>query len=333
MSPFERLFDALTAYQRTGALKAAVELDLFTAVGAGHDTPAAIARTTHASERGIRILCDALVALEFLEKHDGRYTLVPELAPFTDGRSPTCLVGAVRFLANPVILPAFADLAAAVRKGGTALPGDGATTPENPMWVEFARAMAPFARLSAQLVATLLDADAGRPWTVLDVAAGHGMFGITIAERNPQAHVVALDWANVLAVAEENARTAGVADRLRLLPGDAFTVDLGGGYDVVLLPNILHHFDVATCETLLRRVHAALVPGGRAVTVEFVPDESRVTPPQAAGFGLVMLAMTAAGDVYTFAGYERMFRNAGFAQSTLHEIPPSPQRVVVSTRD
>src|SRR5439155_18221597 len=133
------------------------------------------------------------------------------------------------------------------------------------VWVDFARSMAPLAALSARLLANLLDAPAGTPWKVLDIAAGHGMFGITLARENPNARVVALDWPNVLAVAEENARVAGVADRFRLLPGNALTVEYGEGYDIVLLTNILHHFDVETCEALLRRVRAALAPGGRAV--------------------------------------------------------------------
>ncbi len=200
------------------------------------------------------------------------------------------------------------------------------------MWVEFARSMAPLAGLTAELVANLLQASAAPHWKVLDIAAGHGLFGITLAKHNPKAEIVALDWKNVLAVAEENARAAGVAGRFRTLPGSAFEVDYGTGYDLVLLTNILHHFDPAGCETLLRKVHRAIAPGGRAVTVEMVPDESRVAPPDAAAFALVMLADTPAGDAYTFGEYERMFRNAGFARSELHDLAPTPQRAVISYR-
>jgi len=331
-NPVTILFDALTAYQRTGALKAAVELDLFTAVAEGRDTVASLARHLKASERGVRGLCDALAAVGFLDKRDGRYALAADFAPFLDQRSPVCIAGAIHFLGNPRLLGAFADLAAAVRKGGTVLDGQGSIEPENPLWVEFARAMAPIAGLVAQGVAGALGAEAGEPWKVLDVAAGHGLYGITIAERNPHAEITALDWASVLAVAQENARAAGVVRRFRTLPGSAFDVDWGRGYDLVLLTNFLHHFDPPTCEAIFARAHAALRPGGRAVTVEFVPDEGRTTPPAAATFTLVMLATTPAGDVYTFAEYERMARAAGFARSELREIG-SPQRAIFSYRD
>src|SRR5262249_9754873 len=110
----------------------------------------------------------------------------------------------------------------------------------------FARAMAPLMRLPARLLADLVGGDGRQPLRVLDVAAGHGLFGITVAERYAQAHVTALDWPNVLAVAAENARAAGVAGRHALLPGSAFEVDWGGPYEVVLLTNFLHHFDLPT---------------------------------------------------------------------------------------
>jgi cyclopropane fatty-acyl-phospholipid synthase-like methyltransferase len=134
----------------------------------------------------------------------------------------------------------------------------------------------------------------------------------------------------VLEVAKENAQAAGVADRYHLNPGSAFDVDYGENFDLVLLPNFLHHFDPATCETLLRKVRAALADDGRCVTLEFVPNDDRVTPPQAAGFSILMLAMTPGGDAYTFADLDRMFRNAGFARNEMHDLPPTVERVIIS---
>jgi SAM-dependent methyltransferase len=134
----------------------------------------------------------------------------------------------------------------------------------------------------------------------------------------------------VLAVAEENARTAGVADRFRPLPGSAFDTDFGDRYDLILLPNFLHHFDPAGCERILAKSRAALAPGGRVVIVEFVPNDDRVSPPDAARFALVMLATTPAGDAYTFAEYEGMLKRAGFPSAACHELPPTPARVVIA---
>ena len=111
-----------------------------------------------------------------------------------------------------------------------------------------------------------------------------------------------------------------------------FDVEYGSGYDLVLLTNFLHHFDVPTCETLLRKVHTALADGGRAVTLEFVPNEDRVTPPDAAGFSMMMLTTTPSGDAYTFTELERMAANAGFSRSALHPLPPTIEQVVISEK-
>jgi 2-polyprenyl-3-methyl-5-hydroxy-6-metoxy-1,4-benzoquinol methylase len=325
------LFKAFFSYQMTEALRTAIDLDLFTAIGAGATTAKALAAQCKASERGVRMLADYLVVNDFLTKEGDRYGLAPIAAMFLDQGSPACMASAIRFMASPFVMDGFQKLTEAVRAGGTASRGDQTET-EHPMWVEFARSMAPLAGFTARLLANLLGASTAPRWRVLDIAAGHGLFGITLAQENPNAEIVALDWKSVLAVAEENARTADVMGRYRTLPGNALEVEYGSGYDLVLLTNILHQFDPVACGRLLRKVHAALAPGGRAVAVEFVPDETRVKPPHAAEFALTMLAGTPGGDAYTFAEYERMFRDAGFARCELHDLTPSPQQVLIAHR-
>jgi ubiquinone/menaquinone biosynthesis C-methylase UbiE len=185
--------------------------------------------------------------------------------------------------------------------------------------------------MTSEVMAALL-ADRGPiRGSVLDVAAGHGLFGIAVARHNPEARIVALDWPAVLEVAAENAATAGVADRFTRLPGSAFDVDLGTGHAAVLVTNFLHHFDLPTCEAFLRRVRSALAPGGRVAVVEFVPDESRVSPPEAAAFSLTMLASTPSGDAYTLDEYRRLFAAAGLSEPTLHPLAPTPQQALLAT--
>jgi ubiquinone/menaquinone biosynthesis C-methylase UbiE len=326
-----RVFDAFTGYQRTAALRAAIDLDLFTAVGNGADTLASIAERCGAAERGVRALANRLVVDGFLTKDGERYGLAPEAAVFLDRLSPAYLGSMMSFLTAPPIRAAFDTLTDAVRRGGTALEAHGTVAPDHPVWVEFARSMAPAAAMTGEAVAAFLAQHGPIRGTVLDVAAGHGLFGITLARHNPEARIVALDWPAVLDVAAENARTAGVADRFTRLPGSAFDVDLGTGHAVALLTNFLHHFDLPTCEAFLRRVHAALAPGGRVVVVEFVTDESRVRPPEAAAFSLTMLASTPSGDVYTLAEYRRMFAAAGFSEPALHPLQPTPQQALLAT--
>lgn len=325
-------FETINAYQRTQCLKGAIELELFTAIAEGAHTAAAIAQRCSASERGTRILCDFLVVNGFLTKDDNSYDLTIDSATFLNRHSPAYLGGAVRFISSPELTDSFNDVAAIVRKGGTVTGEEGTVSTENPIWIDFARGMAPLMALPAELLARLIHVDNGEKCKVLDIAAGHGLFGITIAKLNSKAEVTAVDWPGVLTVAKENAESAGVSDRFKTIPGSAFEVDFGNDYDVVLLTNFLHHFDAPTCEKLLKKVHAALAPGGRAVTFEFIPNEDRVSPPVPAAFSLMMLGTTPSGDAYTFSEFERMFSNAGFSSSELHPLPPTFQQVVISQR-
>src|SRR4051812_38685929 len=322
------LFDTFNAFQRTQALKTGIEIELFTAIGEGNPTAKALAARCGGTERTLRILCDFLTIAGFLTKQENEYSLTLDSATFLDKRSPAYMGTVSEFILSPYIKDKFDRLTETVRNGGCV--SDEALEPDHPMWVEFARAMAPMMAMPAQLMAQLVDSPKDQKLRVLDIAAGHGLYGIAFAKQNPQVEVTAVDWPKVLEVAKENAQAAGVADRYDTIPGSAFDVDYGAGYDLVLLTNFLHHFDKATCETLLRKVHTALAEGGRAAALEFVPNDDRITPPQAASFSLQMLGGTPNGDAYTFAELEQMFQKAGFARSEMHELPPTVERVVIS---
>ncbi len=323
-------FQTINAYQRTEALKAAIELEVFTAIAEGNTTAGKIAQRCKTSERGMRILCDYLTIIGFLTKEGDRYSVTPDSAIFLDKHSPAYLGGTIEFMATEKLTDNFKNLAEVVRKGGSLDEEGGTVAPDNPIWVKFARGMAPMIAMPAEMMAKLADPEGNRKLRILDIAAGHGLFGIAFAKNNPQAEIIALDWPRVLEVAQENAKRAGVADRYSTKAGSAFDVDFGTGYDLVLLTNFLHHFDPPTCETLLRRVHESLNEGGRAVTLEFVPNEDRISPPDAAAFSLMMLGSTPSGDAYTFSEFEKMFANAGFKRSELHPLLPAIQQVVIS---
>ncbi|HKR00258.1 MAG TPA: class I SAM-dependent methyltransferase [Pyrinomonadaceae bacterium] len=325
-------FETINAYQRSATLKAAIELGVFTAIAEGAQTAETIAQKCDASERGTRILCDYLVIIGFLTKEENRYGLTQDSAIFLNRNSPAYVGGSIEFLLAPMLTEGFKDVAAVVRKGGTIIPEEGTTAPEHPIWVKFARAMAPLAALSAQSIAELLAQEGTGARKVLDIAAGHGLYGIAVAGRNPDAQIFALDWPNVLEVAQENAARAGIEGRYNLIAGSAFEADFGGGYDTILLTNFLHHFDAPTCEGLLRKIHSALADGGRVATLEMIPNEDRVSPPVDASFSLMMLGGTPGGDAYTFSELEAMFKNAGFTSSELHSLPATFQRVVISRK-
>jgi O-methyltransferase domain/Dimerisation domain len=326
----ELFFETINAYQRTAALKTAIELNLFTAIAEGASTADEVARHCGASLRGARILCDYLTIIGFLTKDGARYQLTSSTALFLDRHSPAFLGGTVEFLSTPAMVRNFDDLSTIVRNGALDETRS-SVAPDNPVWVQFARAMRPMMAPAAEAIADTLGVASIRPLKVLDIAAGHGAFGLAIADRNPEAEIVAVDWEQVLHVASENAAGAGVGGRFRTRPGDAFSVDYGTGYQLALVTNFLHHFDEPTCITLLQKVGASLASGGRVAVLEFVPNEDRVSPSMAAGFSMTMLGTTAHGDAYTFEQMKTMLEAAGLSDVARLALP-MPETLVTARK-
>jgi hypothetical protein len=318
---------SMWGYQTTAALRAAIGLDVFTAIGEGVGEPLALANRTGSAERGIRILADFLTTRGFLEKQNGTYGLTPSSAAFLDRRSPTYIGSTIDFMASPEMIElALSDPVAPVRNGGST--GLANVANDNPVWVKFARAMAPWAAPLAQGIAGRVAAWPMAPRKVLDIAAGHGLFGIMVGLALPAAEVTAVDWANVLEVSRENAGKMGVLGRYKTIAGSAFDVDWGNGFDLILMPNFLHHFDEGTCVGLLRKARASLSPVGRLLASEFVPNPDRISPPDPAAFSYAMLITTPHGDAYTEEEYARMARASGFSGVTCEPLLPTPQTLV-----
>src|SRR6266550_566202 len=151
----ELFFETAFAHQRTAALKAAVDLDVFTAIQDGARTAKSIADVRGASQRGIRILCDYLAMMGFLDKTGEIYQLTPESTAFLSKHSPAFLGGTLQFLCTPELLKNFSVLSETIRRG-TVAAGGNTVSDANPIWVEFARAMVPMMMPAAHAIADLL---------------------------------------------------------------------------------------------------------------------------------------------------------------------------------
>ena len=327
----ERIFATLHGYQKTAALKAAIELGLFTAVGEGAKTAGEFAQRCKASERGVRILADYLVIDEWLKKSGNEYALSDEAAAFLNRNSPMYIGSASEFLVSNKSLSIMTTLTESVRQGGRKMEESG-LNPEDPVWILFAKGMMPMMFPMAQMIAGIVKLPQDRDTKVLDIAASHGIFGIHVALANPRAKIVGVDWRIVLELTAENAKKFGVGDRFSSIAGSAFDVEFGGNYDLILVPNFLHHFDFATCEKFMAKCAANLKSGGQVAIVEFVPNEDRVSPPAPAGFALTMLGHTPLGDAYTEAEYRKMLGNSGFKDVTLRPLAPMPETLVLATK-
>lgn len=321
------VYDISLSYQKTAALNAAIKLDIFTNIGNRCLSVEQISDVTGGSLRGVRILCDFLCVIGLLEKNTNLYNLSVDAKRFLDRASPHCLADIIDFLAAPEIVSLIMnDPPSYVITGGVS--GLSNLSPENPVWIRFSRAMVPFASVTAKRTAAFISSRSIHPRKVLDIAAGHGLFGIEVANVISDASVMAIDWANVLELAKGNADLAGLANRYKTTSGNAFEVDWGDNYDLILLPNILHHFDQDGCVRMLSKAKESLSIDGSVFVIDIMPNPDRVSPPEQAAFAFLMLATTPNGDAYTCAEYETMAGVAGLTLVDSMQLLPTPQTLL-----
>jgi len=300
-------------------LKAGIELDVFTEIEAGNDTVEKVASSIKASERGVRILLDALCALGMISKAEGKYLLTPAADQFLV-KGKDSYVGYAVFTTLKD-WDAIGRIAEAVKKGSTIMDVYGA---ESGVWEEVAIGLTPSGLATASIIADVLGIGAKmEPGVkVLDLACGSGVYGYVLLQRDPMATVTDIDWQNVLKVAQKAARDMGVADRVTYKPGDILSIDYGEEeFDIAIASNILQAFDPETNKMILSKICKALKPGGTVVIHDIVPDEERSQAIKALIFAVYMLLATTGGDAYTLSEFESWLGDTGFENVNTHSVP------------
>ncbi len=316
--------DRLAAgYRGAQVLFTAVRLDLFTRLAAGERSAEEVAADLGADPRGVRILLDASTALGLLDKRDGRYRngeiARRHLAP--DAPEPKAAI--VRHGAR--LYERWGRLYDAVLRGEPA--PEAALDPRLDGGEEgFAHAMADVARASARTTVEALDLDGVA--TALDVGGGPGLYAIEMARARPDLVATVLDRPATLEVAGENARRAGLADRVRLRPGDALAGGFGGPYDLVFTSNVVHIYSPEDNRRLLRNAVAALAPGGRLAIKDFLLDPDRTSPPGGALFAVNMLVSTAGGASYSAEEVTGWLAGLGLAVESITDLTAQSRLLV-----
>lgn len=98
---------------------------------------------------------------------------------------------------------------------------------------------------------------------MLDIGGAHGFFSVALCRRHPQLHSTILELPQAIQQAAPLLEKEGMGDRVRHRAGNALTDDLGvDQYELVLMAAVVHHFDSATNQKLMKRIARALRPGG-----------------------------------------------------------------------
>ncbi len=326
----ERIMQLAWGYAAPLMIEAGIKLGVFDALAQGPKTADEVAAATGASPRGVRILLNGLVALVLVAKDGDRYRLTEESAAFLVSSGPGFRGGIFKHISDR-LLPEWLKLTDVVKTGRPAtavnMETEGAA-----FFAEFVEDIFPMSWPVTQALADHLGLpQATQPVSVLDLAAGSGVWGIGLAKKSPQVRVTAVDFPEVLKVTRRVAEKHGVADRFTFAAGDLLEADFGGGHDVATLGHIIHSEGEARSRRLLKRTFDALAPGGTIAIAEWVANEERTGPPGALIFAVNMLVNTEKGDTYTFGEMSGWLKEAGFENARTLE-GPGPSPLILATK-
>jgi hypothetical protein len=327
----ERIFQLAWGYAPPLIIEAAIKHRVFDVLDGGPKNLAALSAATGASERGLAAILDVLVGMDFLARDaGGAYALTPESAAFLVSTKPSFQGGIIRHTSEH-LLPKWLSLNEIVATGkpSAAVNQQGTGTD---FFEKFVNDIFPMSYPSATELAAYLNLKgASGPVSVLDLAAGSGVWGIALAQSADQVQVTAVDWHGVLPVARKNAARFGFADRFTFVEGDLLEADFGSGHGVATLGHILHSEGVERSRKLLKKTFAALGSGGTIAIAEFLVNQDRRGPLGGLIFAVNMLVNTDAGGTYSVEEIGGWLGEAGFIN--VRTLPaPGPSPLILATK-
>lgn len=311
------------------AVSTAVQLGLFRALVERPLTVQELARSLDAQERGLRSLLEALAAIGYVDQKNGRYA--------NSRMTQKWLVGDAVFDSESLL--SYWD--AIMRDLGQFAP-EVIRTGKRPYnfyeWVEsspeiarsFQQSMAMTAIDNSQTIAKIVNMP-DAPAHLLDVGGGHGMYSVSLCEQYPQLKATIFDSAAALEIAKENVADHNVEDRIELMIGDLWLDGWGEGYDLILLFNMLHHFDQDTNLRILRKTITALKPGGKVAILDQIAGKLFGSATNAF-IRLIALQfyLLADGRVYSHDDLNAMLEQSGFRDIQFHKLPKAPGTSVMT---
>lgn len=308
LDSFDAFRDAAVAYRLPRILFTALDLDLFTQMGARAWTVPALAKRLRVSSRGLGILCRNLAGAGLLRKRGARYRTGDLARTALNKRSPAYRGAYLNLLRDQ--WDDWSKLTESVRRGRPVEHDD----PDEPKYRRaFTWAMHHRSTDVAPQVAAQVDLKGVR--TLLDLGGGPGTYALAFLAKNPALRATVCDRPPALTVAREIAAPLRHGRRLDYLPLDFMSRPVPGEYDVIWYSNVLHIYSPAQNAALFRRLTSALNPGGRLLIQDaFVLDRNGLYPQEANLFAVTMLLFTEEGNTYSVAETTKWLREAGFGK-------------------
>jgi len=292
MSP-QPILQLLNNHMATKCVFVASRIGLFEAIASGHQTLDTLAKQLNVPRRTLRIIADALVAIDFLEKAADRYDNTLLTATFLSGQAGKDLRPVLK-LWDTVVYPQWATLETSIRCNSRTF-GFPEFSPEQRHI--FDMGVATLTAPSAQALAQKYDFSAHNK--VLDMAGGMGLFLTSVLAEQPDMSGTLVELPHTAQAARQQLAKTPFSERISVVEGDLFEDDIPEGHDAVIVANIVHMFSPERNLTLLSRIRQSVVEGAKLLLIDFWTDPTHTQPPFAALMAAEFQITTGEGDVYS----------------------------------
>lgn len=294
---------------KLGALRAAIELQVWEKIALGADTAEGLAAQQGWDLYGTRALLDMLCHLNLLITDGQRYSLTPESAYYLLPGKPTYKGELPLYELN---WEGNGRLAESVRTGQRPIYYDATKSDVTSVWIADYSQRTENPEIFYAMDTKVWDSvgiHALNGLRVLDLACGPAPVSMALARQHPGVRLTWLDWDAVLQAALRVAARINIASQVTTLAGDLWSLDFGvDAFDAAYLGNVTHFFGAAENTRLFQKVYRALAPGGKIIVHSVARKEKELIPSAA----IWLYAATASGAAYDFDEYRCMLQDAGF---------------------
>jgi hypothetical protein len=330
----ERILQTGLAFWASKTLLSAVEMEVFTELAKHPEDLETLQGRLGLHPRAARDFLDALVALGFLRRVDGKYHNAPEADLFLDKNKPS-YVGGILEMANHRLFRFWGRLTDALRTGqpqNEAREGGAAffaALYSDPARLkQFLAAMTGLSRGSSLAIAAKFPWNSYRTFT--DVGTAQGDTAVQIAKAHPHLRGIGFDLGVVAPIFDEYVAQQGLTDRVSFVAGDFFQDSLPRA-DVVVMGHILHDWGHAQKLELLRKGLEAIPEGGAMIVYEAIIDDERSQNAFGLLMSLNMLIETPDGFDYTGADCMGWMKEVGFREARVEHLV-GPDSMVVGIK-
>ncbi|HXL93601.1 MAG TPA: methyltransferase domain-containing protein [Streptosporangiaceae bacterium] len=336
-----RWYEHLIALWAPGVIEAAHDLGMFRVLAEGPLTSAEVAAACGTDMRATRVLLDALYAYELIDRTSGLDDTAIYIFP--EDAHGCLLPGGIYSLSGKIAYDrslawaAWRGLTQAVRTGSHTENGsDRLNQISEAEYEQLVQGINFWAPPVVSILAEALERQgwsaAKKPYRMLDVGCGTGLYGQLLARRISSVSVTGIDVERILSIANAQAESLGVEDRFLGVALDFQNECWGEGFDLVFLANIFHLQTPDSASQLARKAAAAIAPDGIvAIADHIIVDDFRGQSTQDRFFRLFAASMLASGggDAYRLQDYDTWLAAAGLKRIALFDAPM--HRILLAT--